>query len=347
MRIAVISKRLAVLSMGAALAVTSLSACSNQHTEEVVDTSVNAVETESQAETREGQLANDSNATNGADAANDEKNKQAAEEIIALLQKSGFNDCLFEGQVYSYTYSETSVDNPIEIAVTYDNIGRVAVMGWEDADNEFAKYLVGEAEYVYQNDTLLTEAELAQITVPEYDEFVQALIPDIETSCEWVLDDMGQYEFSIVEATDGFYTITKKGSNIDLRMDISDEGVPAGVEATIGDRAYIMRGFEVTDTALELPTEVVSYRDELYGDILNESTEAAEGDETESSESTTADTESKATESSESEATDTESEATEGSESTAAEDEGTTSESIAEEILEETTDMTVVDEPAE
>lgn len=341
MRIAVISKRLAVLSMGAALAVTSLSACSNQHTEEVVDTSVNAVETESQAETREGQLANDSNATNGADAANDEKNKQAAEEIIALLQKSGFNDCLFEGQVYSYTYSETSVDNPIEIAVTYDNIGRVAVMGWEDADNEFAKYLVGEAEYVYQNGTLLTEAELAQITVPEYDEFVQALIPDIETSCEWVLDDMGQYEFSIVEATDGFYTITKKGSNIDLRMDISDEGVPAGVEATIGDRAYIMRGFEVTDTALELPTEVASYRDELYGDILNESTEAAEGDE--STEAAKGDE----TESLESTTADTESEATESSESTAAEDEGTTSESIAEEILEETTDMTVVDEPAE
>lgn len=332
MRIAVISKRLAVLSMGAALAVTSLSACSNQHTEEVVDTSVNAVETESQAETREGQLANDSNANSEVDTAAAEKNKQAAEEIIALLQKSGFNDCLFEGQVYSYTYSETSVDNPIEITVTYDNIGRVAVMGWEDADNEFAKYLVGEAEYVYQNGTLLTEAELAQITVPEYDEFVQALIPDIETSCEWVLDDMGQYEFSIVEATDGFYTITKKGSNIDLRMDISDEGVPAGVEATIGDRAYIMRGFEVTDTALELPTEVASYRDEIYGDILNESTEAAEGDETESLESTTADTES---------------EATESSESTAAEDEGTTSESIAEEILEETTDMTVVDEPAE
>lgn len=339
MRIAVISKRLAVLSMGAALAVTSLSACSNHHTEEVVDTSVNAVETESQAETREGQLANDSNANSEVDTAAAEKNKQAAEEIIALLQKSGFNDCLFEGQVYSYTYSETSVDNPIEIAVTYDNIGRVAVMGWEDADNEFAKYLVGEAEYVYQNGTLLTEAELAQITVPEYDEFVQALIPDIETSCEWVLDDMGQYEFSIVEATDGFYTITKKGSNIDLRMDISDEGVPAGVEATIGDRAYIMRGFEVTDTALELPTEVASYRDELYGDILNESTEAAEGDETESLESTTADTESEATESSESTAADTESEATE--------DEGTTSESIAEEILEETTDMTVVDEPAE
>lgn len=340
MRIAVISKRLAVLSMGAALAVTSLSACSNQHTEEVVDTSVNAVETESQAETREGQLANDSNANSEVDtAAATEKNKQAAEEIIALLQKSGFNDCLFEGQVYSYTYSETSVDNPIEIVVTYDNIGRVAVMGWEDADNEFAKYLVGEAEYVYQNGTLLTEAELAQITVPEYDEFVQALIPDIETSCEWVLDDMGQYEFSIVEATDGFYTITKKGSNIDLRMDISDEGVPAGVEATIGDRAYIMRGFEVTDTALELPTEVASYRDELYGDILNESTEAAEGDETEGLESTTADTES--------EATDTESEATESSESTASEYEGTTSESIAEEILEETTDMTVVDEPAE
>lgn len=342
MRIAVISKRLAVLSMGAALAVTSLSACSNQHTEEVVDTSVNAVETESQAETREGQLANDSNANSEVDtaaAAAAEKNKQAAEEIIALLQKSGFNDCLFEGQVYSYTYSETSVDNPIEIAVTYDNIGRVAVMGWEDADSEFAKYLVGEAEYVYQNGTLLTEAELAQITVPEYDEFVQALIPDIETSCEWVLDDMGQYEFSIVEATDGFYTITKKGSNIDLRMDISDEGVPAGVEATIGDRAYIMRGFEVTDTALELPTEVVSYRDELYGDILNESTEAAEGDETESLESTNVDTESTTA--------DTESEATESSESTAAEDEGTTSESIAEEILEETTDMTVVDEPAE
>ena len=336
MRIAVISKRLAVLSMGAALAVTSLSACSNQHTEEVVDTSVNAVETESQAETREGQLANDSNANSEVDTAAAEKNKQAAEEIIALLQKSGFNDCLFEGQVYSYTYSETSVDNPIEIVVTYDNIGRVAVMGWEDADNEFAKYLVGEAEYVYQNGTLLTEAELAQITVPEYDEFVQALIPDIETSCEWVLDDMGQYEFSIVEATDGFYTITKKGSNIDLRMDISDEGVPAGVEATIGDREYVMRGFEVTDTALELPTEVASYRDELYGDILNESTGAAEGDETESLESTTADTESEATESSESEAT-------ESSESTAAEDEGTTSESIAE----ETTDMTVVYEPAE
>lgn len=340
MRIAVISKRLAVLSMGAALAVTSLSACSNQHTEEVVDTSVNAVETESQAETREGQLANDSNANSEVDTAAAEKNKQAAEEIIALLQKSGFNDCLFEGQVYSYTYSETSVDSPIEIVVTYDNIGRVAVMGWEDADNEFAKYLVGEAEYVYQNGTLLTEAELAQITVPEYDEFVQALIPDIETSCEWVLDDMGQYEFSIVEATDGFYTITKKGSNIDLRMDISDEGVPAGVEATIGDRAYIMRGFEVTDTALELPTEVASYRDELYGDILNESTEAAEGDETESLESTNVDTESEATESSESTAA-------ESSESTAAEDEGTTSESIAEEILEETTDMTVVDEPAE
>lgn len=339
MRIAVISKRLAVLSMGAALAVTSLSACSNQHTEEVVDTSVNAVETASQAETREGQLANDSNANSEVDTAAAEKNKQAAEEIIALLQKSGFNDCLFEGQVYSYTYSETSVDNPIEIAVTYDNIGRVAVMEWEDADSEFAKYLVGEAEYVYQNGTLLTEAELAQITVPEYDEFVQALIPDIETSCEWVLDDMGQYEFSIVEATDGFYTITKKGSNIDLRMDISDEGVPAGVEATIGDRAYIMHDFEVTDTALELPTEVASYRDGLYGDILNESTEAAEGDETESLESTTADTESTTA--------DTESEATESSESTAAEDEDTTSESIAEEILEETTDMTVVDEPAE
>lgn len=222
----------------------------------------------------------------------EKKDFTTEKKIMALFEEMGYTDLTYTNKVMTYRYTRTNeyeynkedgaeedgmklLDEQPEIESTFDNVNFIFKQSYDKDGKHYDYYMNAVGELLYVDGV---KADLIETDYYPFDDTMYALIPDIYTSCDWAISGYGNYEHSLVE-TDTGYTITKKGSNITVTLNLDKDKWITDLSAEIGHTKFVAEFDKLSDTPIEVPEEVKALEDEMLDRVAKANGETRESTE--------------------------------------------------------------------